>query len=158
MTRIRSEGKPRAEKLIATNRQARFRYELLERREAGLVLLGSEVKAVRAGTVNLSDAYISFRGDEAWLMNCHVGPYSHSAATAHEPLRARKVLMRRRELDKLERAVQQKGLTIVVTRMYFSGPHVKIEVALARGKNTVDKRETIKARDQERRARRGDHD
>ncbi len=158
MTRTASEGKPRPEKLIATNRQARFRYELLDRREAGLMLLGTEVKALRAGTVNLSDAYVAFRAEEAWLMNCHIGPYSHASALAHDPLRPRKLLLKRVELDKLGRAVQQKGLTIVPTRLYFSGPFVKIEIALARGKNTVDKRETIKERDRQRRASRGDHD
>ena len=154
----RGQASTRPERLVAANRQARFRYELLDRWEAGIVLTGSEVKSVRAGTVTMTDAYVKFRGTEAYLANCHVGPYSHATVAAHEPLRERKLLLRRRELEKLHRAVQQKGLTIVPTKIYFSGEHVKVEIALARGKNTVDKRETIKKRDVERRARRGDHD
>ena len=154
----RGQASTKPERLVAANRQARFRYELLERWEAGLVLVGSEVKALRAGTVSLLDAYVHFRGEEAWLANCHVGPYSHATVEAHEPLRERKLLMRKSELEKLARAVRQKGLTIVPTRIYFSGERVKVEIALARGKKTIDKRETIKQRDVERRARRGDHD
>jgi SsrA-binding protein len=146
------------ERPIATNRQARFRFELLDRHEAGLVLMGSEVKALREGNVNMSDAYVRFKNGEAYLSHCHVGPYSHANAFAHEALRERKLLMRRVEIDKLERAVAQKGLTVVPTRIYFSGSRVKIEIALARGKKTEDKRETIKQRDMDRRARRGDHD
>lgn len=147
-----------AGRLIADNRQARFRYELLDRYEAGLVLMGSEVKAMRAGTVSMSDAYVRFKGGDAWLANCHVGPYAHATTVAHEALRERKLLLKRAELDKLERAVQQKGLTVVPTKMYFSGRRVKVEIALARGKKLHDKRETIKQRDMDRRARRGDHD
>jgi SsrA-binding protein len=145
-------------RLISTNRQARFRYELLDSFEAGLVLMGSEVKALRANLVSLADAYVRFRGDEAWLANCHVGPYTHATVAAHEPLRERKLLLRGAELEKLQRAVSTKGLTIVPTKIYFKGDLVKIEIALARGKKTIDKRETIKQRDVERRARRGDHD
>lgn len=122
------------------------------------MLLGSEVKALRAGTVSLLDAYVRFRGAEAWLANCHIGPYSHATAEPHEPLRERKLLLRKKELAKLQRAVQQKGLTVVPTKIYFSGDFVKVEIALAKGKKTHDKRESIKQRDVERRARRGDHD
>lgn len=158
MMRLSMSAPSRPERVIATNRQARFLYELLDTWEAGIMLLGSEVKSLRAGTVNLTDAYVRFRGDEAWLANCHIGPYSHATAKPHDPLRERKLLLRRTELEKIRRAVQQKGLTVVPTRIYFSGEFVKLQIALGKGKKTIDKRETIKKRDVERRARRGDHD
>jgi SsrA-binding protein len=147
-----------SQRVVATNRQARFRYELLDRYEAGLVLLGSEVKALRAGTVTITDAYVKFRGEEAWLANCHVGPYAHATVQPHDPLRERKLLLKKAELEKLRRAVAQKGLTIVPTKIYFVGARIKAEIAVGRGKKTIDKRETIKERDQQRRAARGDRD
>ena len=145
----------RPEKPIATNRQARFRFELLERIDAGVVLVGSEVKSLRAGGVDLVDAHVRFERGEAWLVGMRNTPYQPNAAFAVDPVRTRKLLLRRVQMDRLARAVQAKGLTIVPTRLFFSGNHVKIEIALARGKNVADKRESIRRRDEDRSARRG---
>jgi SsrA-binding protein len=151
-----ADAGPRAFRLVAENRQARFRYELLDRYEAGLVLTGSEVKSIRAAQVTLTDAHVAFRRSEAFLLGCHVAPYSHAAVDAHDPDRPRKLLLKKAEIEKLDRAVAQKGLTVVPTKIYFSGSRVKVEIALARGKNAGDKRETIKKRDLDRAARRGE--
>ena len=133
---------------IATNRQASHRYELLDRVEAGLVLQGTEVKALRAGSAQLKDAYASVRDGELWLHNLHIPPYGPAARDNHEPERPRKLLVHKREIERLIGKTQERGLTIVPTRLYFSGPRAKVEIALARGKDRFDKRESIKSREQ----------
>lgn len=135
------------------NRQARFRYELFDRFEAGLVLLGSEVKSIRSGGVELKEAWIRVTKGEAWLVDCRVNPYSHATQDAPDPARPRKLLLHQREIQRLQKAIQERGLTVVPTSMYFKGSRVKLEIALARGKKLHDKREAVKRRDEERRAR-----
>lgn len=145
---------------VATNRQASYRYQLLDRWECGIVLQGSEVKSLRQGQVQLKDAYASLRDGELWLHNMHVSPYAPAARENHEPERPRKLLMHRREIERLIGTTQEKGLTLVPTRVYFSGPNAKVELALAKGKDVRDKREDLKRKDQQRemqRALRGDY-
>ena len=135
---------------VATNRQARFRFHLLETFECGIELQGSEVKSLREGAVQLKDAYAGIHDGELWLYNVHVAPYGPAARENHEPERPRKLLLHRRELERLIGRVQERGLTLVPTRMYFRGPWAKVELALARGKDVADKRRTIKEREQRR--------
>ena len=147
----RKRGKRKADPGdVATNRQARFRYHLLERWECGIALQGSEVKSLRNGAVQLKDAYAAVRDGEVWLHNAHIAPYPAAARDNHEPERPRKLLMHRREIERLIGKTQERGLTLVPTRVYFSGPNAKVEIALARGKELHDKRRAIKARDQRR--------
>jgi SsrA-binding protein len=134
---------------VATNRQARFKYHLLDTFEAGLVLEGTEVKALRDGKAQIKDGYVAVEGGEVWLRNVHIPPYSHSQDN-HEPERPRKLLLHKREIERLVERVREKGLTIVPTRIYFSGPRAKVEIALARGKDVGDKRQTIKEREMKR--------
>jgi SsrA-binding protein len=129
-----------------TNRTARFKYHIEETIEAGMQLRGTEVKAIRAGKANLTDSYVRFRGSEAFLVGCHIGAYEGAGQFNHEPMRERKLLLHRRELDKLSGRVREKGLTTVVTKLYFKDGRIKAEVALARGKKAHDKRETIRER------------
>ena len=156
MPRREHPGRDAGQRKVADNRRARFEYELLERFEAGLVLTGSEVKSVRGGGVQLGDAHVAVQGGEAWLLNCHIGPYANAGYAQHEAMRPRKLLLHRAEIYRLERGLQTKGLTVVATRLYFAGARVKIEIALARGKKLHDKRETIKKRDEARHAQRAD--
>jgi SsrA-binding protein len=135
---------------VATNRQAAFRYNLLDRLECGIELRGSEVKSLREGGVQLKDAYAEVRDGEVWLRNMHVAPYKPAAAENHEPERPRKLLLHRREIERLIGQSAEKGLTIVPTRVYFSGARAKVEIAVARGKDVHDKRRSIKERDQRR--------
>ncbi len=135
---------------VATNRQASYRYELLERTECGLMLQGSEVKSMRMGRVQLKDSYAALEGGELWLHNMHVAPYEPASRENHEPERPRKLLMHRREIERLTGRVQERGLTLVPTRLYFSGRNAKVEIALARGKDVGDKRRALKERDQRR--------
>jgi SsrA-binding protein len=135
---------------IAVNRQARFRYNLLETFEAGIAHQGSEVKAAREGKVNLKDSYALVRDAEVWLHNCHIAPYGPAAGQNHEPERPRKLLLHKVEILRLIGKTAERGLTLVPVRMYFSGPRVKVELALAKGKEHSDKRETIRAREQQR--------
>ena len=135
---------------VATNRQASFRYHLLERWECGIQLQGSEVKSLREGDVQLKDAYAELREGEVWLHRMHVAPYKPAARDNHEPERSRKLLMHRREIERLIGKTAEKGLTLVPTRIYFKGPHAKVELALARGKEMHDKRRSIKEREQRR--------
>ncbi len=135
---------------IATNRQARFRYQLLETWETGIALQGSEVKSIREGKVDLKDSYALVRDGEVWLQNMHIAPYAPAAGQGHEPERPRKLLLHKREIERLIGKTQEKGLTLVPTRLYFSGSHAKVELALARGKEQRDKRDTIRERDQRR--------
>jgi SsrA-binding protein len=135
---------------VATNRQASFRYNLLERWEAGIQLQGSEVKSLREGGVQLKDSYAELRDGEVWLQNMHVAPYKPAAQDNHEPERPRKLLLHKREIERLIGKTAEKGLTLVPTRVYFKGPHAKVEIALARGKDVGDKRRTLKEREQKR--------
>ena len=135
---------------VATNKQASYRYHLLEKWEAGLVLTGTEVKALRDGKAQIKDGYASLRDGELWLHNVHIPPYGAAARDNHEPERPRKLLLHRYELDRLEGKTREKGLTLVPTRLYFKGPRAKVEVALARGKDVGDKRQTIKEREMKR--------
>jgi SsrA-binding protein len=135
---------------LATNRQASFRYHLLEKWECGIQLQGSEVKSLREGGVQLKDSYAEVRDGEVWLQRMHVAPYKPAASENHEPERPRKLLMHRREIERLIGKTAEKGLTLVPTRVYFKGPHAKVELALARGKEMRDKRRSIKEREQRR--------
>jgi SsrA-binding protein len=146
----RSKGRKRGGSDIATNRQARFRYELLETWETGIALQGSEVKSLRDGKANLKDAYGLVRDGEVWLHNAHIAPYAPAAGDGHDPERPRKLLMHKREIERLIGKTHERGLTLVPTRIYFSGPRVKVELALARGKEQHDKRDTIREREQSR--------
>jgi SsrA-binding protein len=136
---------------VATNRQASFKYHLLERFEAGLVLSGTEVKSLREGLAQLKDAYVAIRDGEAWLVGAYIAPYPAAARDNHLPEHDRKLLLHRREIDRLADATRERGLTVVPTRIYFAGAdgrsRAKVEVAIARGKDLYDKRESIKARD-----------
>lgn len=148
----------RPKRTIAYHRKARHEYEILETLEAGIVLTGTEVKALREGRCNLDDSYAVFtdpNSHELWLLNLHIGPYSHASAQAnHEPKRPRKLLLHEREAIRLRTKVQEKGLTLIPMQLYFSGPYVKVELALARGKKLYDRREEIRRRDLERELRR----
>src|SRR5918911_5544415 len=135
---------------VATNRQASHRYNLLERWEAGLQLQGSEVKSLRDGAVQLKDAYAALRDGEVWLHNVHIAPYGPASRENHEPERPRKLLLHRREIERLIGKTAERGLTLVPTRVYFKGPHAKLEIALARGKDFADKRRALRERDQRR--------
>ena len=134
---------------VATNRQAAYRYDLLERVEAGMQLQGSEVKSLRDGGVQIKDAYAEVRDGELWLRNMHIAAYS-PARENHDPERPRKLLLHRREIDRLVGSTQERGLTLVPTRVYFKGPNAKVEIALAKGKDQRDKRRSIKDREQKR--------
>lgn len=142
-----------AVKMIATNRDAYFHYEILETYEAGLALVGTEVKSLREGRINLKDAYALVRDDEAWLLNAHISPYSHGNRQNHDPLRMRKLLLHKREIARLAGLAQEKGLTLVPTKLYFKNGRVKIEIGVGKGKKLYDKRETIKRRETDREAR-----
>ena len=135
---------------VARNKQASYRYHLLERWEAGLVLTGTEVKSLRGGKAQLKDGYASVRDGEVWLHNVHIPPYAPATRENHEPERDRKLLMHRAEIDRLIGKTREKGLTIVPTRLYFKGSHAKVEIALARGKDVGDKRHAIKEREMKR--------
>src|ERR671911_892349 len=132
---------------VATNRQASFRYHLLERLEAGIVLQGSEVKSLREGAVQLKDSYAEVRGGEVWLRNMHIAPYKPAAGENHDPDRPRKLLLHRREIERLVGKTAERGLTLVPTRVYFKGPRAKVELALAKGKEGRDRRREIRDRD-----------
>jgi len=127
--------------LIVKNRKAFHDYKILDRMEAGIVLQGTEVKAIREHRVNLKESYVKILDGEAWLEGCHISPYSHGNITNHEPTRIRKLLLNRREINKLAGAVTRSGLTVVPLSMYLRQGKVKVEIALAQGKRTVDKRE-----------------
>ena len=135
---------------IATNRQASFRYHLLEKFEAGLQLQGSEVKSLRDGKVQLKDSYASINDGEVWLHNAHIAPYPAASRENHEPERARKLLLHRREIERLIGKTAERGLTLVPTRLYFKGRNAKVEIALARGKEMHDKRRDLRDKDQRR--------
>ncbi len=142
-------------KLLTDNRQARFRYEILETYEAGIELRGTEVKSIIAGSANLQDAYALVRGGEVWLFNAHISPFQQASQYYnHEPRRERKLLLHRKEINKLVGKIEQKGLTLVPLKMYMSNNKVKVALGLARGKKLHDKREDVKRRDDQRDMRR----
>jgi SsrA-binding protein len=134
---------------VASNRQASFRFHLLERYECGMVLTGTEVKSLREGKAQLKDSYATIRDGELWLIGLYIPPYGPASRENHEPERPRKLLMHRSEIDRLVVKTREKGLTLVPTRIYFSSERsrAKVEIALARGKDLYDKRETIRNRD-----------
>jgi SsrA-binding protein len=135
---------------VASNSQASHRYTFLDRYEAGMVLQGTEVKALREGKAQIKDGYATLRDGELWLHNVHIPPYGPASRENHDPERPRKLLLHRRELERLVGKTREKGLTLVPLRMYFSGSRAKVEIALARGKDAYDKRESIKRREMDR--------
>jgi SsrA-binding protein len=135
---------------VATNRRARHRFQLLERYECGIELVGTEVKALREGKAQLGDAYAVIDGGEVWLRNLHIPPYQPAADQNHDPERPRKLLLHRYEIERLIGRVQRRGLTLIPTRVYFKGPRAKVELALARGKEQRDRRREIQDRDMRR--------
>jgi len=139
-----------AEKLIAENRRARHDYQLLDRFEAGLVLTGTEVKSLRDGRATLAQSWADIRDGEAWLQGAEIATYDQGNRANHEPTRPRKLLLHRREIDRLYGQVREKGLTLVPTKLYFKDGRVKVELALARGKDVRDKRKTVADRDAKR--------
>jgi SsrA-binding protein len=139
---------------VASNRKARHTYEVLETIEAGIVLTGTEVKSLRAGRANLADAYAVYRDGTFYLIHMHISPYEQGNRANHEPLRPRKLLLNTREIDRLRGRVEARGLTLVPLEVYFSGPYVKVLLALARGKRAVDRRQEIAKRDADREVRR----
>jgi SsrA-binding protein len=145
-----SKDRTLKEKTIATNRRARHEFHILENFECGLVLHGYEVKSIRQGRVNIQDAYGTVRGDEAFLENMHITPYSHGDLRVIDPLRTRKLLLKRKEIDYLIGKTRERGLALIPLRLYLKGTRVKLEIGLARGKKLYDKREDIAARDAKR--------
>jgi SsrA-binding protein len=141
-------------KLIAQNRKARHNYEIEDTVEAGIMLVGTEVKSCRDGKANLADAYAAVRDGEAWLLQCHIAPYSHGNRANHEPTRPRKLLLHKAEIERLHAAVSRDGRTLVPLRLYFKQGMAKAEIAIGRGKKTYDKRQSIASRSEERRMRR----
>lgn len=147
-------GDAESVQVICTNRKARHLYEILETVEAGLELLGPEVKSLRAGRASLGDAYARIRGGEAWLVGAHISPYEQAGRENPEPTRERKLLLHRREIARLGGKVAERGFTLVPLRLYFKNGRAKVELALARGKRTYDKREAIRRREEDRSLRR----
>ena len=150
-------GKKRGEKTeqgpnrtISNNRKAFHDYSITETLEAGLALHGSEIKSIRAGRVNLRDSYVAFRDGEAWLIGTHIAGYNEASYLDHDPLRDRKLLLHRREIQRLRVQVEQRGYTVVPTRLYLKNNRAKIEIGLAKGKHTYDKRDSLRDRDAER--------
>src|SRR4026208_38403 len=141
------------EKVLAANRAAFYNYHISDKYEAGIALTGTEVKSAMDGRVQLKEAYVSVRDNEAWLFNAHISPYSHGNRANHEPLRTRKLLLHRREIDKLDQAAAIQGMTLVITRVYMKNGRVKVEVGVAKGKKLYDKRETEMRRTVERETR-----
>ena len=139
---------------VATNRQASYRFNLLERFECGIVLTGTEVKSLRQGQAQLKDAYAVVREGEVWLLDMYIAPYGPASRANHDPERPRKLLLHRSEIDRLIGKTRERGLTLIPTRVYFSGSRAKVEIALARGKDFYDKRETLRKREMAREVQR----
>jgi SsrA-binding protein len=144
---VSAKSNDSATKLIAQNRKARHNYQIEETFEAGLVLVGTEVKSCRAGKANLADSYAVVKGGEAWLLGCHISPYSHGNRANHDPVRPRKLLLHRSEIEKLQVATSQEGRTLVPLRLFFKHGLAKAEIAIARGKKLYDKRHDQAERD-----------
>lgn len=141
-------------RIVATNKKASFNYELLEKFEAGISLRGTEVKSIRQGKVSLKESYAEIKEGEAFLVNCHISPYEYASWFNHDPTRERKLLLHRREIKRLTGKIQEKGLTLVPTKVFFNDKgKVKIEIALAKGKRAYQKREAIRERDRDRELR-----
>ena len=134
-------------KSVAENRKAYHDYFIDETYEAGISLLGTEVKSIREGKANLRDSYVLMKDGEAFLLNCHISPYSHGNIMNHDPLRTRKLLLNKKEIERLRGKLIQKGYTLIPTKMYFKGSYVKLEIGLARGKKFFDKREALKEKE-----------
>jgi SsrA-binding protein len=142
-------AQPSEIKVLSDNRSAGHNYHLLERYEAGMVMTGTEVKAAKTGKIQLKESYAEIDQNEAWLMNAHISEYSHGNIMNHVPVRKRKLLLHRSEIEKLRVESREKGLTLVPTRLYLKGGKIKVEIAVARGKKLHDKREATKAREME---------
>jgi SsrA-binding protein len=136
----------KAERDIVNNRAAFHEFHILDKYEAGIVLQGTEVKSIMDGRIQLKESYVTVRDGEIWLLNAHVSPYSHGNRENHEPLRSRKLLLHKREIERLEKEVMQKGMTLVVTRIYLKNGRIKFEIGVAKGKKLYDKREDLKTR------------
>ena len=147
-------AKESGEKLVALNKKARHLYEFLEKYEAGLVLMGSEVKSLRLGRISFKDGYVKFQDGEAFLIGVHIAPYENAGYAGHEPERPRKLLLHTAEINAMRVKVEQKGLTVVPVRVYFKNGRAKAEIALARGKKVFDRRDDLKNRDLDRDAAR----
>ena len=146
---------------IVSHRKALYEYEVIQRFEAGIALTGTEVKSLRAGKVNMADAYATFpsrSSDELWLIGLHINPYDFGNRENHDPIRKRKLLLKFNELHRLRDAIEEKGLSVVPLSLYFSGPYVKVELALVRGKKLYDKRAATKEREQRREIQRGNNE
>ena len=139
-------------KVLASNRKARHEYHILEREVAGIELLGTEVKSAREGRVSLADSYVSFSGGQAYLVGCNISSYRHAGYASHDPMRRRRLLLQKRQIERLAGKVQEKGLTVVPLAMMVEGNWIKVEIALARGKLLHDKRETLRRRTLDREA------
>lgn len=150
---VQKSDREAAQRLIADNRKAFHDYHVLEQYEAGLALLGTEVKSIREGSVGLRDSYARIDNGEVWLLNLHIGPYSHTGYSSHEERRQRKLLLNRDEIRKLTGKVAERGLTLVPLQMYFKKGRVKVALALVKGKQAHDKRETIRRREVDRETR-----
>ncbi|MGI8542746.1 MAG: SsrA-binding protein SmpB [Aridibacter sp.] len=131
-------------KLIVNNRNAFHEYHISDKFEAGIVLQGTEVKSIMQGRIQLKESYVAIKEDEIWLFNAHISPYKHGNINNHEPLRTRKLLLKRREIEKLKKETELKGMTLVVTKVYWNNGRIKFEVGVAKGKKLYDKRETLK--------------
>ncbi len=131
---------------IVNNRHAFFEYHIDDKYEAGVALVGTEVKSVMVGRIQLKESYVAVKDGEVWLMNAHISPYSHGNKNNHEPLRTRKLLLHRKEIEKLEKETTIKGMTLVVTRIYWKNGRIKFEIGVAKGKKLYDKREDLKSR------------
>ncbi len=147
-----TENSDNNRRIIASNRKARHLYHILEREEAGIELTGGEVKAVRAGRVNVKEAYITFERGQAFLVGCHISRYDNAGYATHDPLRRRRLLLHKRQIMRFTGKVQEKGLTVVPLAVYLSGNRIKVEIALGRGKQLHDKRETLRRRTLDREA------
>ncbi len=141
------------DKDIINNRHAFFEYHIAEKYEAGIVLLGTEVKSVMLGRIQLKESYVTIKENEVWLFNAHISHYSHGNKNNHEPLRTRKLLLHRKEIKRLEKEIMQKGMTLVVTRVYWKNGRIKFEIGVAQGKKLYDKREDLKTRTVEKETR-----
>ncbi len=137
-------------KIVSQNRKAYHDYHIEETMEAGIALLGTEVKSLREGRVNLRDSYVTIKGGEAYLVNCHISPYSHGNIMNHDPLRTRKLLLHRKEIERVRGKIEAKGYTLIPLKLYFKGSYAKVEVGLARGKKIYEKRDRIKEREAQR--------
>ena len=147
MGKKKNKKKDPGSRVLATNRKALRDYFINDRFEAGIELVGTEVKSLREGRANLKESYCRVRNSELWLIDCHISPYHHGTANNHDPVRPRKLLLHRREINKLIGATAEKGFTIVPLRFYLKGPYIKIEIATAKGKQYYDKRETKRRKD-----------